>query len=479
MDSKPNIAFFVLDSVRYDHTSVSDYYRDTTPNIQRIANRDDGVSFDTAISHAKHTPKSVASILTGKYPAEHRLNYESNTLDDNIPTVAEALEKENYNTVCVTNNSWVSDETGLSRGFDDFVLLPKNPKQILRTFGVKETMSFLTKIRQHSAGFQRDLHRHSGAYLLSSLVEQKMNNLEKKDDPFFLYVHFNQPHRAYYPPLSWFDTYSDQFDMSKQEAGELSMDVHHNINKYVAYDCPFDEDEWRAIKALYDTEICYTDKFIGDIFDILQEKFDNTVTVITADHGEHFGERGALVHRYALDDALLHVPLVSSGIDIKSSDAPVQHTDMMKTLLKLADADARFVDGIDLRHKTREFAISQDNNSGLKNLHDINPEFDPTRFYPSADKRLPKRTALRTNSYRYVLADDGTNVLFEIPNEDKGEDISTSNPDITSKLESRLDTWFSNHENAQMREGNDNLNENISIRTKERLKNMGYIEDDF
>jgi uncharacterized sulfatase len=100
MSASPNVAMFVLDSVRYDHTSVSGYHRDTTPNMQRIASSDDGASFDTAIAHAKHTPKSVASILTGKYPAEHRVNYESNTVDPSLRTVAEACRSAGYKNVC-------------------------------------------------------------------------------------------------------------------------------------------------------------------------------------------------------------------------------------------------------------------------------------------------------------------------------------------------------------------------------------------
>lgn len=137
MTQSPNVIVFVIDSVRYDHTTVGNYTRDTTPNIQRIADQEDGISFDHVIAHAKHTPKSVASILTGKYPAEHRINYESNRLTDEIKTVAEAFKNEGYETTCISNNGWVSRETELARGFDDCTLLPKHPINIIKKFGIK------------------------------------------------------------------------------------------------------------------------------------------------------------------------------------------------------------------------------------------------------------------------------------------------------------------------------------------------------
>lgn len=478
MSHLPNVVVFVLDSVRYDHTSVSGYYRNTTPNIQRIADQDDGISFNTAISHAKHTPKSVASILTGKYPAEHRINYESNTLDSSIPTVAEAFRNEGYATACVSNNSWVSPETGLTRGFDEATLLPKTPLQILRSVGIYDTARFLVNIRKHSAGFQRDIQRHSGAYLTTSLVSQQLARLAERSDPFFLYVHYNEPHRAYYPPLDLFDTYSDSFKMPLRDAGEFSMDVHYNLNEKVANGCPFTKDQWAVLKALYDTEIYYTDTFVGDLFDQIQQQFNDTIVIVTSDHGEHFGERGALAHRYVLDDALLHVPLVTSGLDVAETNSPVQHSDVMRTVLEIIGADAEFVDGVDLRNETREFAISQDGESSIKPLLEHNADFDGEQFFPGADTLLPERTALRTESHRYVRGVDGTEILFQIPNEAQGDDLSEDEPDIMTGLKSRLDTWFKDHKAAQPG-GSSKIGREFSEATKARLKQMGYLEEDF
>lgn len=480
MVTQPNVVFLVLDSVRYDHTSVGGYHRDTTPNLQHIADLDDGVSFDTAIAHAKHTPKSVASILTGKYPAEHQLNYRSgsNKLDNSIPTVAEKFRDVGYATAGVSNNAWVSSDTNLSRGFEKFTLLPKSPMGLLRSVGVWPITKFLANIRRHSAGFQTDFHRHSAAFLLTSLIHKNLDELANKAKSFFLYAHYNETHRAYYPPKTWFDKYSEDFDMSNHDAGEFSMDVHYNLNNWVAQGCPFTDDQWSALTALYDTEIRYTDTFIGDLFQRIKNQFDDTIFIVTSDHGEHLGERGALAHRYVLDDALLRIPLVIFGLSVKSSKTPVQHSDVMRTVLELAGADASSIDGKDLRYHNREFAISQDSQSSLESLLQLNPDFDGERFFPGVDDTIPERTALRTDSYRYVRTVDGTEVLFEIPNESRDSNIAADRPDIRSELMSKLDSWFDIHPTA-CHGGGDGPEEGLSQRTVNRLKQMGYIDDDF
>lgn len=477
MARRPNVVVLVLDSVRYDHTTVGDHHRNTTPNIERIASRSDGTSFDTAIAHSKQTSQSSASILTGKYPAEHRFGYDTSTLDSSIPTVAEAFGDAGYNTACVSNNAFVGRETGLARGFEEYTLLPESPLAILRTVGLWPTAKFLVNVRRHSAGFQRDIHRHSGAYLTTSLVHQQLDALEGRSDPFFLYAHFNQPHRAYYPPLTWFDTYSDASEMSTHDAGEFSMDVHHNLTERVAEGCPFTDDEWAALKALYDTEIRYTDTFVGELFDRIRDRFGDTVFVVTADHGEHFGERGALAHRYVLDDALLRVPLVTSGLEVADPDAPVQHSDVMRTLLAEGDAHGEFADGVDLRDESRDVAVSQDGDVSLESILEYNPEFDGEQFFPGADRSIPERTALRTRSHRYVRAPDGREVLFEIPDEAEGGDISDEEPEMTAELSGALDDWFADHPSARPGRSGDGDSE-LTSGTKERLKRMGYLEED-
>lgn len=473
MERRPNVLFVTLDSVRHDHTSVHGYERDTTPALRRIADRPDGAIFDSCIAHGKHTPKSSASILTGTYPSVHRFGYEDSVLDPNVKTIAERFSEAGYRTVCVSNNGFISEETGFRRGFDDFVVVPKDPLEIIRTAGPITTAKFLTNIRRHSAGLTTDIHRHSGAYITTAIVKQRLRKCERVDKPFFFYIHYNEPHRAYHPPLAWLDTFSDSYEMSPSEAGNFAMEVHHNLSEMVAQGCPFSDDEWAALKALYDAEIKYTDSFIGTLFDTVEDRFKDTITIVTADHGENFGERGALAHRYLLDDAIVHVPLVTHGFPADGTDQLVQHTDVMRTILEHVEADANGVQGIDLTTDTREFAISQDGEVSLEGLVKLNPGFDTKKFLEIDGTMLPERSVLRTSEFALIKGVDGTSELYALPDETR--DVSDRYLDVKSELQEQLETWVTD---SGQHDDSRKIGRDISEELKQRLSSMGYLDDE-
>lgn len=472
--NRPNVVVIVLDSVRNDRTTVGGHDRDTTPELVQLAGREDGRRFQHAIAHARYTLPSSASILTGTSPSTHDVGFGRTTLDDSVPTVAEAFHDAGYATALVSNNQFVSPETNLDRGFDAYTWLPNTALGILRTVGLETTARWVAGIRRHSAGFELDKHRHSGAYLMHSLVEGELDRLAAEDDPFFLYAHFNQPHRPYYPPLAWFDVYGDAFEMSRREAGDFSMEVHRNLVEKVARGCPFSDDEWRVLNALYDAQIEYTDAFVGALHNQIESNTDDTVFVVTADHGEHLGEHGALGHKYALDDALLNVPLVTTGLDVPDSTDLVQHADVIRTLLELADARTGFVDGIDLRSNERSVAISEDVERSLDPIYDVNPSFDASQFFPGAEDGLPARQSVRTRTHRYVRGDDGTEVLYERP--DETTDVADAQPERLAELREELEAWRA--EQATDARPAETTDEALSDATKAQLKNMGYLEDE-
>jgi uncharacterized sulfatase len=252
------------------------------------------------------------------------------------------------------------------------------------------------------------------------------------------------------------------------------MDVHRNLVEKVAQGCPFTDDEWATLRALYDAQLEYTDTFVGQLYERIQREFDDTIVVVTGDHGEHLGERGALGHKYVMDDNLLRVPLVTSGLDVPETDAPVQHSDVMRTLLDVADADAAFVDGIDLRTDTREYAVTQDGARDLEPIYDVNPDFDAAQFFPGAEESLPQRTAIRSRDYRFVRGHDGSSALFEIP--DERVDRSDSDRDVVRDLDAELEDWLADHELIDA-EADDEA-EDISDAAKSRLQKMGYLESE-
>lgn len=134
---KPNIVWITLDSVRHDHTTMSGYRRETTPYIEKIANKSDGVAFSSCFAHARASATSVPSILSGTYPSRHGTYYrESSAFPDELPLAAELFSDVGYNTVGISNNGYAGSLTNVDRGFDEFVLLGSTPTEIVRNAGL-------------------------------------------------------------------------------------------------------------------------------------------------------------------------------------------------------------------------------------------------------------------------------------------------------------------------------------------------------
>lgn len=261
--------------------------------------------------------------------------------------------------------------------------------------------------------------------------------------------------------------------MSVSEARDFSMDVHHNLEQWVTEGCPFSDDEWAVLKALYDAEIKYTDTFVGQLVDVIESQFEDSIIVVTADHGENFGEQGALAHRYLLDDAGVNVPLVIHGLPgVSRTDQMIQHTDVIKALLKEAGANTEGIQDSDFREHVREFAYIQDSSVSLDHLLAHNPSFDTSKFFPTNGTTIPERSAIRTQEYKYIEDVVGTSVLYELGEE--GEDIKAELPEVGSTLGEQLNTWLEAQETpSTATEGHE-----LSAGVKARLADMGYLDDE-
>ena len=433
MTDHPNLIWITLDSLRYDHTTMAGYRRNTTPNLKRIATRPDGRTFSECIAHGNWTLSSSASILTGTYPSHHTVGPEGSKLPDRLDTVAELLGERGYHTACLSENSHVSDATGLNRGFDRYGWLSSST--LLQTAGLGSIAKYLLNIRTHSAGLTTDASKHSTPFLVNDIATRWLEDL-REEEPFFFYLHYNEPHRPYYPPLSYLDRYTDDIDASASEAAEISMRVHENLYEIVANGCELSEREWEALYAMYDAEIAYTDAFVGELFDHVRSlDLDDTVFVITGDHGELFGECGMLAHKLCLHDAVINVPLVVHGPagDIGEGDELVQHADLMRTFIERVGGRTDQFQGIDLRSDRRPYAIAQRGSTSFDTILEHNPEFDTSRYHETS------LSCLRTGEYKYQTSGDRAE-LFDLPDEET--DVSAAHPDLVESFDAELTDWL-------------------------------------
>jgi uncharacterized sulfatase len=460
---KPNIVWLTLDSVRADHTTMAGYDRDTTPNLQRIADLPGGQYFSNCFASGIGTPTSSASILSGTYPSRHGLSTTNGTLPADLDTLPELLAEQGYATAGLSRNSYVSSGTGLDRGFDRFEWI--SGSTFFQSVPPAVIARYLLNVRSHSAGLTTDTARHATPFVMNKMLERWLKDL-RTTRPFFLYAHYNEPHRPYYPPLPYLDQYTEELSMTAEQAVERSMEIHESVNEIIADGYTLSEADEAALIAMYDAEIAYTDSMIGRLFDYVQSlELGETVFVVTADHGELFGEHGLLAHRLVLDDAVTHVPLVVHGLDDLAvpPDDLVQHLDVVRTLLELAGGRTEQMQGVNLFGEGREYAISQRGPSDFSTYRQHNRDFDTSRFHGST------LTGFRTDTFRYQRSDDRRE-LFELP--DESTDVAADYPDVVERFDADLSEWLSTDGQPVSSGTEDELTESM----RRQLRDLGYVE---
>ncbi|WP_121823385.1 sulfatase [Halostella salina] len=470
MADRPNIIWLTIESTRADHTSLHGYERDTTPELRRIASGPDGRAFGECFAHGVWTLASSASILSGTYPSRHDTGMESDAFPEELDTAPERLRDAGYHTACLSPNSHLSSATDLDRGFEQFEWLSKS--SLYDVAGPRTLAKYAANLWRHSAGLTTDTAKHSTGYVITDVVKRWLRSFAGDDEPFFLYAHYGDPHHAYYPPLPYHDAFTDDIEFSSGEAAELALDHHDDLNELIARGCPFSDDEWEALLAMYDAEIAYTDRLIGHVFDYATDRLDldDTVFVITADHGELFGEGGMLAHKVVVDDAVTHVPAVVHGMDaLTDHDGELlQHADLMETILREVGADTDGMQGIDMRSETRDHAVLQRGwkraKKNVETFREFDPEFDADRYHTG------QLHALRTARFKYQRGDDGGELL-RLPDEER--DVTAEHPEVAAEMEATLSEWLETvgqPVSDEQREGS------FSDEMRDQLADLGYIE---
>lgn len=264
----PNVVFIVIDSLRADHVGCYNYPRRTTPNLDALAG--ESILFRNAISAAPWTVPSVASMLTSRYPSELGIRERPVVVGGSPEFLAEIMGRHGYRTHGIVSHDNVSARLGFGQGFETF-----NEDCVLGHGGIS------------SPGVTR----------------RAMACIDAKDRrPFFLFLHYFDPHYNYilYPKADYDPQYKGTV-----KSGEDIMSLWKKMANMSA-------DDIGHVQALYDSEIFRTDEALGILFEYMKASgvYDNTIIVVTADHGEEFMERGRIGHCGSLYQELIHVPLL-------------------------------------------------------------------------------------------------------------------------------------------------------------------------
>lgn len=319
----PNILLLVLDCVRYDGLGCLGNPRPVTPAIDALAAR--ARSYTRAYAAAVWTLPSHASLFSGLHPRQHGVNVEQRFLDPSIPTMAEYLQKQGYQTAAFSTNAWVGPHFGLDRGFEHFDALWR----IFPSMGRRPFPWWEKALRKRVLE-----RRDKGAAKLNRYVQRWWQRQRDPHRPFFIFGLYLDAHLPYHPPA----TYAQHW--LQGDALRAALAANQDAWAYMAGEVEMTSADFAGLRTLYDAEIQYVDDHLARLLAFLQKvgALENTVVIITADHGENIGDHGLMDHQYCVYDTLAHVPLLihyppafPAGTDTR----PVQHTDLLPTLLEL------------------------------------------------------------------------------------------------------------------------------------------------
>jgi arylsulfatase A-like enzyme len=318
----PNIVLIVWDTTRADHLSSYGYFRNTTPNVDQFAQR--GVLFENAIAASSWTLPAMASVFTSLLPHQHGAGTER-ALGNGPRTLAEILRSGGYETAGFNANSYYGViPWGLSRGFETY-----RDSTGLMGYSLDATRIGREFIEPFSEDwFHRTRFNEFTAHQLNQQVYRWFDH--RSGHPFFLFLNYDDAHEPYEVPSPYNHLY-----------GHVSKDAKHLLHtgKLARFYLPPGERDGAI--AAYDQCLNYIDSQVGELLRFLERspQWANTYVIITADHGEAFGEHGTYTHGWNLYREVLHVPLIIAGPGIPGG-VRISHTartrQIFTTALELA-----------------------------------------------------------------------------------------------------------------------------------------------
>jgi uncharacterized sulfatase len=286
-----------------------------------------------------------------------------------------------------------------------------------------------------------------------------------------LYAHYNDTHHPYTPPLPFLDQYTSEISLSTSEARNVAIRLTEDLNKFVSGALELTEEEIEGLVAMYDATIAYVDQCVGKLIEWIRSRNDDTIVVVTGDHGELFGERGLYAHKLVTHDAVSHIPMIVAGSTdvIEYNGELVQPIDIVRTLLAEAGANQSTLQGIDLREDTREHCFIQRGGDRVEQhlgwFEEYAPEFDSSWLHRG------DLTTVRTTTHKYEKSNSRT-VLYELP--DEATNIANDQPAVAERLDDELSAFF---ETLGRPHSNERRTRELSTSTRQSLKNMGYLVD--
>jgi len=445
-EPKVNVLLIVMDTVRYDALSARYGDQSLTPNIDSLA--EEGVTFSRTFSTAPWTLPSHGSIFTGLFPFQHHAVMSNLYLSSSFITLAEAFKSADYRTAGFSCNPWIARMTQMDQGFDLFEELFKGERPFS---GSTETT-------------EKAIHWMTEG---------------SRTKPFFLFINYINAHLPYSPPE---DFIAGLFTENAPGPNRRTFSIEEYEEVMVGKKNLTAED-LKEIRQLYDAEIRHVDDQLGRLFKTLKEKalLDETVVIITSDHGEHMGENSFLGHDFSIHHALIRVPLVirfpahfPGGRTVKTN---VSLVDIYPTLISVTGLNPSLLAGLPGRNLLTliDGPAADEKDAFLAEYHKPrqliqsywqprHPEYDFSKW------NLGYKVLIR-GPYKFVFRDDGQEYLYDLeadPGEEKN--LAADKPAFCKTFREQLFEIL-------RKEGRTLREETIlpDEETREKLHALGYL----
>lgn len=455
-DDLQAVILIVADTLRADHLSFHGYERPTAPHLANLAAS--GVVFLDAYSHAPWTRVSVPSLVTSLHPMSHNLRAWSDRLPNAALTLAEVYREAGWATVGFSSIPHTSHAANMHQGYESLYVARSEDQYFAKT----------------ARGF----------------TDQLLPWLERhQDQRFFVFFHVFDPHFPYEPrpPYDTLWTSAAQNEAHRIQMPKVSS-VVTNMLKASQGMATRQEMERSGTdtqayietrQGHYDASIRAMDEELGRIVERLSELGleERTLVAFTSDHGEEFLEHDWMGHGHSLYNELIHVPLFfwnPSKIPARVVETPVQHLDVLPTLLELSGLaipqSAQGQSMIPLWNGTPGWRDQPIVSERPGDDHLLTP---PPREYSSE--------SLIFDGWKLIYHGSGRGELpeFELYDHEKdpGEtrDLAADHPEIVKRLAGLLETWRLDAVAKRLPNDADAI-DSLSDKELERLRSLGYIQ---
>jgi choline-sulfatase len=312
-----NVILLVMDTARADvYRPFNPRSTVRAPSFDRLAGG--STVFTAAYANENWTKPSVATILSGLYPTTHGTKTDTDVLSSDVRLLSEHLKRKSFSTAAFIANGYCSDKFGFKRGWDTYTnyIRENKPSEAEYVFG--DALNWVAR---------------------------------RKNERFFLYLQTIDPHVPYSPPAEYTRIYYP--DEYRGVVGP-SLDGFEQL-AIASGRKPMRPLDWTYIKALYEAEVTYHDTHLGKFFDGIADLgiLDDTLVIITNDHGEELRDHGRLGHGHSLYDELVRSPMLirfpplfKAGQRVRE---PVENVDLYPTVLETLGLEpVSDIDGVSL-----------------------------------------------------------------------------------------------------------------------------------